>query len=190
MRNQLNDLQRQLGTGKKADSYAGLGLDRGLTVGLRSQLSAMTGYQQTITEVGVRLDLCQTRSPRSTRSRRAASPRSCSRTSRCNGAPDAGPAQHRQLDQLLERAQHLTGGRYLFAGRGVDQPAVETADRIMNGDGTRAGLKQIIDERRQADLGASGLGRLVVSAPATTVGLDHRGRRLAVRLQACRRVQQ
>ncbi len=25
MRNQLNDLQRQLGTGKKSDSYAGLG---------------------------------------------------------------------------------------------------------------------------------------------------------------------
>ena len=38
MRNQLDDLQRQLGTGKKSDSYAGLGLDRGLTVGLRSQL--------------------------------------------------------------------------------------------------------------------------------------------------------
>ena len=33
MRSQLDDLQRQLGTGKKSDSYAGLGLDRGLTVG-------------------------------------------------------------------------------------------------------------------------------------------------------------
>ena len=34
MRNQLADLHRQLGTGKRADSYAGIGLDRGLTVGL------------------------------------------------------------------------------------------------------------------------------------------------------------
>ena len=57
MRNQLADLHRQLGTGKRADSYAGIGLDRGLTVGLRSQLSAMSGYQQTINAVGVRLDL-------------------------------------------------------------------------------------------------------------------------------------
>jgi flagellin-like hook-associated protein FlgL len=57
MRNQLVDLQRQLGTGKKADNYAGLGLGRGLTVGLRAQLSAMAGYRQTIDEVGVRLDL-------------------------------------------------------------------------------------------------------------------------------------
>ncbi len=57
-------------------------------------------------------------------------------------------------------------GRYLFSGRAVDQPPVETTDHILNGDGLKAGLKQIIDERRQADLGASGLGRLVVGAPA------------------------
>ena len=57
IRNQLDDLQRQLGTGKKSESYAGIGLDRGLTVGLRSQLNAISGYQSTITQVGVRLDL-------------------------------------------------------------------------------------------------------------------------------------
>src|SRR3954465_528738 len=60
MRDQLNDLQRQLGTGKKSDSYAGLGLDRGLTVGLRSHLSGISGYQSTITQAGVRLNLMQT----------------------------------------------------------------------------------------------------------------------------------
>ena len=35
MRSQLDDLQRQLGTGQKADTYAGLGIDRGLAVGLQ-----------------------------------------------------------------------------------------------------------------------------------------------------------
>ena len=40
MRNKLDDLQRQLGSGQKTTSYAGLGLDAGLTVGLRTQLSA------------------------------------------------------------------------------------------------------------------------------------------------------
>src|ERR1700760_1751652 len=60
MRNQLDDLQRQLGSGQKSTSYSGLGNDRGLTVGLRSQLSAIDGYQQSITQVGVRLDLMQT----------------------------------------------------------------------------------------------------------------------------------
>ena len=57
----------------------------------------------------------------------------------------------------------------------------------MNGDGARAGLKQVIAERKQADLGASGLGRLAVSAPtATSVRRRRRRGRLAVRLQACR----
>src|SRR2546421_9994824 len=59
MRARLDELQRQLGSGKKADTYAGLGLDRGLTVGLRSQLSALTAYGDTIANVGVRLDLAQ-----------------------------------------------------------------------------------------------------------------------------------
>src|SRR5262245_9154623 len=57
MRNQLNELQRQFGTGKRAGDYAGFGIDRGLTICLRSQLSAMNGYTETITQVGVRLDL-------------------------------------------------------------------------------------------------------------------------------------
>src|SRR6185295_13314673 len=60
MRNQLDDLQRQLGSGQKATSYAGLGLDRNLAIGLRSQLSAISGFQQSISQVGVRLDLMQT----------------------------------------------------------------------------------------------------------------------------------
>src|SRR5258707_3348676 len=60
MRSKLDDLQRQLGSGLKTTTYAGLGLDAGLTVGLRSQLNSVSGYQSTITQVGVRLDLMQT----------------------------------------------------------------------------------------------------------------------------------
>src|SRR4051794_21940622 len=60
MRNQLDDLQRQLGSGQKTTTYSGLGLDAGLTIGLRSQLNSITGYQSTITQVGARLDLMQT----------------------------------------------------------------------------------------------------------------------------------
>ncbi len=175
MRNQLTDLQRQLGTGKKADTYAGLGLDRGLTVGLRSQLSAMTGYSQTITEVGVRLDLASealTQIDKIGRSAKSTAMQSNFELSNGNQTPEQRTA-YIQFDQLLSVLNTSTGGRYLFSGRGVDRPAVASADVIMNGEGTRAGLKQLIDERRQADLGASGLGRLIVSGPsATSVGLD------------------
>src|ERR1044071_5688449 len=56
MRSQLADLQRQLGTGKKSTTYAGLGLDRGLAVGLRAKLAAMAGYGNSITQLGVRIN--------------------------------------------------------------------------------------------------------------------------------------
>ena len=57
MRAQLGDLQLQLGTGKKSTTYAGLGINRGLAVGLRARLSALEGYGETVAHVGVRIDL-------------------------------------------------------------------------------------------------------------------------------------
>ena len=48
MRAQFTDLQRQLSTGQKSATYAGLGIDRGVTVSLNSQLSAIGGFDSTI----------------------------------------------------------------------------------------------------------------------------------------------
>jgi flagellin-like hook-associated protein FlgL len=73
-----------------------------------------------------------------------------------------------QLDQILSLLNTRAGDRYLFSGSAVDQPSVETADHILNGDGARAGLKQIIAERKLADSGATPLGRLTISAPSAT----------------------
>src|SRR3954469_4967978 len=60
MRRQLDDLQRQLGTGRRSDTYAGFGLNRGLTVTLNNQLAAIAGFGSSIEQVGVRLSLAQT----------------------------------------------------------------------------------------------------------------------------------
>jgi len=80
------------------------------------------------------------------------------------------------LDQMLGLLNNQAGGRYLFSGTATDQPAVDTLDHILNGNGAQAGLKQLISERAQADLGTSGLGRLVISQPtATSVALAEDG---------------
>ena len=175
MRTQLDDLQRQLGTGKKSESYAGLGLDRGLTVGLRSQLKSIAGFQSTVTQVGVRLDLMQTALTQFS---------SVSQTTKGTILQSqyklAGGNQTQDqknvvgtLGSLLDTLNTAADGRYLFSGRSVDQIPVETTDHILDGDGLKAGLKQLISERKQADLGATGIGRVVVSAPtATSVQLD------------------
>ena len=69
-----------------------------------------------------------------------------------------------KLDLLVGLLNTSVGDRYLFSGKSFDQLPVESPAHILDGDGARAGLKQMISERRQADLGASGLGRLLIPA--------------------------
>ena len=167
MRTQLGDLQRQLATGKRADDYAGLGLERGLTVGLRSHLSAIGAYGDTITNVDVRLDLAQSALSRIGDIGRELKSVSNQMTSVENRAT-AQVAANSSLGEILGLLNTRAGDRYLFSGLASDQPAVQSLSQILDGDAGRAGLKQIVGERLQADLGASGLGRLVVSSPAPT----------------------
>lgn len=163
MRSQLGDLQRQLGTGLKSTTYAGLGIDRGLTVGLRAKLSAMSGYADTSTQVGVRISVQQ-----ATLGRIAdlgSTVKSATRTQfniDASGQTATQRAAVSQLGEILGLLNTPAGDRYLFSGRAGDTPATDTLDHILNGDGARAGLKQVIAERNQADLGANGLGRLAI----------------------------
>lgn len=174
MRSQFDDLQRQLSTGQKSANYAGLGLDRGITVSLNAQLSALSGYDATIATVSTRIDLMNTALTRMSAigSTVRQAMVAANSTSDASGAITAQTTAQTSLDELLGLLNTDAGGRYLFSGRATDTPAVEIYDHILNGDGTRAGLKQLISERTQADVGANGLGRLTVSQPtATSVGI-------------------
>ena len=87
--------------------------------------------------------------------------------------PDAGPEEHgRYTEFAAGLAQHLRRRPLPVFRPRRRSDSVESADHILNGDGLKAGLKQIIDERKQADLGAGGLGRLTVGAAGTSVSLD------------------
>ena len=57
IKQQSSDLQRQLATGKKATTYGGLGLDRGIDLSFRGELSQVEGYLATIQHVQIRIDL-------------------------------------------------------------------------------------------------------------------------------------
>jgi flagellin-like hook-associated protein FlgL len=171
MRNQLQDLQRQLGTGQRSQTYAGVGLDRGLTVGLRSHRSAIEGYKSTINQVNVRLDVAQTSLSQLSSLTQTSKTTVLTSQFTLNGASQTRDQDtiRIQLDQSLSLLNANSGGRYLFAGRSSDRPPVPTSAVILNGQGAQAGLKQIIDERRQADLGSNGLGRLDVTTNGASV---------------------
>ena len=173
LRTRLDDLQRQIGTGKKTDTYAGLGLDRGMAVGLRARLSAVSSYSDTVTTVNVRLDLAQTAlsgiGEITSDIKHSTQPPVYDIDS--TGQSTAQRNAQYQFDDLLGLLNTRVGDRYMFAGRTGDLPAVETRDHILNGDGARAGFKTIIAQRNAADLGAGTppLGRLQIPAAAGPV---------------------
>jgi len=170
MRAQFDDLQRQLATGQKSATYAGLGLDRGITVSLNAQMSAINGYNDTIDNVTTRINLMNTALTNMTKitSTVKSAMVQANGVSNGSGASIAQQTAQSSLDELLGLLNTQAGDRYLFSGRATDQPAVDSLDHILNGNGVQAGLRQLIAERNQADLGADGLGRLVISAPTAT----------------------
>jgi len=170
MRSQLDVLQQQLGSGEKSTTYAGLGTDRGIALSLQSQLSAISSYDSTMQIAGVRLTAAQTALTsvdsitHTVMNSASNSPYSIDQTGQTTDQKSA----YNQLDQLLSMFNTQVGNHYLFSGTAGDQPAVASTDLILNGDGIHAGLKQVISERQQADLGANGLGRLSLTNPTAT----------------------
>lgn len=170
MRRKLDDLQRQLGTGMKADTYAGLGPHSGLAIGLSRQLEAITSFNDTITVVGTRISVGQMALSQVAEVGQQVKSATLLPNFNIDGTGQTSEQKsaYYQLDQILSLLNTQVGDRFLFSGTAVTQPSVETTDHILNGNGAQAGLKQLISERNQADLGATGLGRLVIPAAAGT----------------------
>jgi flagellar hook-associated protein 3 FlgL len=170
MRSQFDDLERQLSTGQKSDTYAGLGADGGMTVGLNAQLSALASYDSTINTVTTRISLMNTalQNMSSVAGNVTSALQQASAGSDGSGQDIAQQTGQASLGELLDLLNTQSGDGYLFSGSATNQPAVASYDAILNGDGSKAGLTQLISERNQADLGADGLGRLVLSQPTST----------------------
>jgi flagellin-like hook-associated protein FlgL len=167
---QLDNLQLQLASGQKAQTYAGLGSQSGVAVALNAQLSALSSFDDTMTNVGTTIGLQQTvlqqiASIGSTVQSSAVQPNFSIDST---GQTSAQKTAASQLDQILSMLNTQGGNGYLFSGSGGNQPSVASASEILNGNGSQAGLEQVIAERNQADLGADGLGRLVIPAASGT----------------------
>jgi flagellar hook-associated protein 3 FlgL len=168
--NQLSDLSTQLSTGLKSTKYAGMGVNEGFAVAARSQLANISAFGNTMTNVNTIIGAANTAlqslsdTGGQVQSNAAASPQNLTSTGQTIGQQNALS----ELSSIVGILNTQVGDRYIFSGSAINTPAVASADDILNGTGTQAGLKQVIAERRQADLGTSGLGRLVISSPSTT----------------------
>ena len=167
---QLSDLSTQLSTGTKSANYAGMGVDEGFAIAARSQLANISAFGDTMTNVNTIISAANTAlqslsdTGGQVQSNAAATPQNLTSTGQTIGQQNALS----ELSSIVGILNTQVGDRYIFSGNAISTPAVASADNILNGTGTQAGLKQVIAERLQADLGSSGMGRLVLSSPSAT----------------------
>jgi flagellin-like hook-associated protein FlgL len=174
MRRELDDLQRQLVSGKRSETYAGLGLGRRTSLDSRAKLSAIAGYQDAITDGSFRLKL-MTKGVESL-TKAAGEQRSLLLNPVFDrGATGKTTAQTSALNSLKHALSVLNtdvNGRYLFAGRADNvRPVLDDLEQLFNGDGTAPGLRQIIEDRKTLER-AGGNGGLTATPGASSAGLD------------------
>jgi flagellar hook-associated protein 3 FlgL len=169
--NQLSDLSTELSSGVKSPNYAGMGVNEGFAIAARSQLSNISAFGTTMTNVNTTISAANTGLQSlstitgQVQSNASSSPQNLTSSGQTIGQQNAIS----ELSAITGILNTQVGNRCIFSGTAINTPAVASADDILNGTTTQAGLKQVISERLQADQGANGLGRLVVTPPAPAV---------------------
>ena len=166
---QLTNLSTQLATGKISTTYSGFGANEGFAIAARSQLSDISAFTTTITNVNTVIDSANTalQSFSTIAGQVQSGAASGAQDITSTGQTIAQQNGLSQLTGLVGILNTQVGDRFIFSGSAINTPAVAPADTILNGSGTQAGLKQVIAERAQAD-GTTGLGRLVITQPTAT----------------------
>ena len=166
MRRELDELQRQLATGQRSESFGGLGFERRASLDARGRLSALDGYLATVKDAQFRVGLMTDGLSRLD----ALAGMTKSELSPPKFDPGSGgrTTSQRNAEERLKLAVDVlnTGvnGRYVFAGRASDRPPVLDAKTILDGDGLRLGLRGMIPERVAADRALDGLGHATLAA--------------------------
>ena len=170
LRSQLSDLQTQLASGKVSTTYAGQGTDRAFALGLRAQVSSIDAYANTGTNVNTRINVAnlslQGLSDIGSQVKSAST--SSTIVLNNNGQTSGQITAQAAFANAISLLNTQSGDRDLFSGRTTDTAPTAPADVILNGIGAQAGLTQLIGERKLADQGTGGMGRLAVTSPSLT----------------------
>ncbi|MFN3670725.1 MAG: hypothetical protein ACK4VM_02320 [Bosea sp. (in: a-proteobacteria)] len=170
-RSQFDDLQRQLVTKKRSETYGNLGIERRTSLDVASKLSSIESWLSGIQLGTVNVDL-QTKAVESYAKMTAESRndmRSNTYVPSASGRSSPQTLAEEKFKQTIDLLSTEVNGRYLFSGRTSDVNPVASYSEIMNGDGAgRDGLSTLIAQRKQADVGVAGLGRLLLGGAAGT----------------------
>lgn len=177
MRTRLDGLTQQLSTGVQSPTYGGLGTDRDLTLSYQSKLKRVETFQQTISTLDVRMQIGNTTlsqlSDLTTKLRGNLDPNSFNLST--TGVTDAQTYAADTLDAFTALLNTDVAGHYLFSGAAADTKPVVDVSQFVDGANGKAGLKQVMAERLQADQGSDGRGRLTLSSGGGTVTVAEDG---------------
>jgi flagellar hook-associated protein 3 FlgL len=176
---QLDDLQRQLATRKKSETYGGLGAARITALDMRAKLSEVQGYRETIISFQFRarqLDLNLTAIGKVSDDLRsyAVMPQYD-----LDALGKTTMQKHfvTRLDEAIDMLNWQSNGVHIFGGRKTDQKPVLDSQTMLYGDSAgRAGVSQMIAERKAADFGtAPNVGRITQGGAGTAATLTEDG---------------
>ena len=170
LKNQMTALQSQLTTGEKSTTYAGMGVNEGFAIAARAQLANISAFTDTMTNINTNIGVANTslQALVDIGTTVQSSANTGSQALNSSGQTIGQQTAASQLSSMLGILNTQSGSNYLFSGSAVNTPSVASYNDIINGTGTQAGLTQLIAERRQADLGTNGMGRVVISSPTPT----------------------
>lgn len=179
MQDRFSDLQIQLGTGEKASTLADMGRDLPMSLSVRSRLNKIEGYSANIDTVNLRLsflDKTMSRFDKIEGEARNSAVQGQYGTNNINMATLPSLSKAR-LDEVVTLLNSDVAGRYLFGGSNTDSAPVPDTDVLLDGQAGKVGFKAVVTERKAADAGLDGRGRLASThtAGTTTVSLAEDG---------------
>ena len=144
-------LQSQLTTGEKSTTYAGMGVNEGFAIAARAQLANISAFTDTMTNVTTTINAANTalQSLSDIGGQVQGYASTTPQTLDSSGQTIAQQNAQAELHRWSAFSTRQAGDRYIFSGNAINTPSVASADDILNGTGTQAGLKQVISERRR-----------------------------------------
>ena len=174
MRQQLEDMQRQLATGQKADTYGTLGSGRTQSITFRSKISEINGYLQNTDVLNMRISLLDKSMGRlediPSEASAAIDPNTYNIDS--TGTTTGQKGAKIALNEVIGLLNSEADGRYLMSGKTTDTKPVVSMNDMLYGTGGKYGLQQVVKERYTADLGTNKLGRLDTAIATGAVAGD------------------
>ncbi|WP_026792386.1 hypothetical protein [Pleomorphomonas oryzae] len=174
MRQQLEDMQRQLSTGQKAATYGTLGAGRTQSITFRSKISEINGYLQNTDVLNMRISLLDKGMGRlediPSEASSAIDPNTYNIDS--TGTTTGQKGAKIALNEVIGLLNSEADGRYLMSGKTTDTKPVVSMNDMLYGTGSKYGLKKVVQERYTADLGTGKLGRLDLGTATGAVAGD------------------